>query len=453
MSDTDSESRAKRRDRAVVRGTISTALVRVVMAAASFATLGVAARSLTPDEFGLVAVMSSIFLLAMMLDFGLGGALTMRIATSHGRDDLRGIRSHVDNALPALTCIGAAIAIGGTVSAMAMPWHDWVGGTLDGSTVSRCLMITFVVSGASLPAGIGIVTLTAMQRFTSAQMSIAAGSIAAVVTTAAVAPLNPPPEVFLITILGSPAAASFGFTLWARFGVLRGLGSFSFDWDQMASMLRVSGWYALYTVANTVTIGTGTIVVGSVVGLAEAGVFNVAVRLFTPVITLVTASGAQLRPGITEALTRGDLAWVRSRFRRGLVGAAAASSVMSVALVVLGRWFTEIWVGEDLVPSLSLLTWTAAFTMTLAIAAQYAILLLAVERIRPAAALAVGTAVAAIGGSASLAWTLGMNGAMIGAFAAILLVFLPGIVWLARDTLQSLVASPGQWKVYTVPGD
>ena len=126
---------------------------------------------------------------------------------------------------------------------------------------------------------------------------------------------------------------------------------------------------------------------------------------------------------------------------------------MSVALVVLGRWFTEIWVGEDLVPSLSLLAWTAAFTMTLAIAAQYAILLLAVERIRPAAALAVGTAVAAIGGSASLAWTLGMNGVMIGAFSAILLVFLPGIVWLVRDTLQSLVASPGQWKVYTVPGD
>ena len=453
MPDTDSESRAKRRDRAVVRGTISTALVRVVMAASSFVTLGVAARSLTPDEFGLVAVMSSIFLLAMMLDFGLGGALTMRVATSHGRDDLSGIRSHVDNALPALACVGAAIAIGGTVSAIAMPWHDWIGGTLDSSTVSRCLIITFVVSGASLPAGVGVVTLSSMQRFTSAQASIAAGSIAAVVTTAVVAPLNPPPEVFLITILGSPAAASLGFTLWARFGVLRGLGPFSFDRDQMASMLRVSGWYALYTVANTVTIGTGTIVVGSVVGLAEAGVFNVAVRLFTPVITVVTASGSQLRPGITEALTRGDVAWVRSRFRRGLVGVAAASSVMSVALVVFGRWLTEIWVGEDLVPSLSLLAWTAAFTMTLAVAAQYAVLLLAVERIRPAAALAVGTAAAAIGGSAFLAWTLGMNGAMIGAFAAILLIFVPGIVWLARGTMQSLVAAPGQWQVNTVPGD
>ncbi|HUQ00241.1 MAG TPA: oligosaccharide flippase family protein [Aeromicrobium sp.] len=424
----------------MVRGTLSTAVVRLVMAAASFVTLGIAARGLTPDEFGLVAVMSSIVLLLMMFDFGIGGALTMRVATSHGNDDLLAIRGHVNNALVGLTVVGTVIALGGAVSAVTMPWHAWTGGPLDVSTVTRCLVVTFVIGGASLPGAAGLVTLSAMQRFTAAQMSIAAGSVGAVVTTAVVAPFDPPPEVFLLTILGSPLVVSLAFTLWTRFGVLGGLGSSAFDRSGMAEMLRVSGWYAIYTVANTVTIGTGTMVVGSVLSLAEAGIFNVAVRLFTPVITVVTASGAQLRPGMTEALARGDVAWARSRYRRGLFAAAAASTVISLVLVVLGRWFARIWVGEDLVPPLSLLAWSAAFTIILSIAAQYAILILAVERIRPAAALAVCTAAAAIGGSVVLARAVGLDGAMIAAVAAILLIFIPGITYLSRDTLRSLDA-------------
>ena len=116
---------------------------------------------------------------------------------------------------------------------------------------------------------------------------------------------------------------------------------------------------------------------------------------------------------------------------------------MSLTLVVLGPWFTRIWVGEDLVPPLGLLAWTAAFTVILLIAAQYAVLILAVERIRPAAALALSTAAAAILGSVVFARTVGINGPMIGAAAAILVIFVPGITLLARDTLRSLDAEPG----------
>ena len=116
---------------------------------------------------------------------------------------------------------------------------------------------------------------------------------------------------------------------------------------------------------------------------------------------------------------------------------------MSLTLVVLGPWFTRIWVGEDLVPSLGLLAWTAAFTVILGIAAQYAILILAVERIQPAAALAVATAVAAILGSVVFARTVGINGPMIAAAGAILVIFVPGITLLARDILRSLDAAHG----------
>jgi O-antigen/teichoic acid export membrane protein len=440
VPDADAETHAQRRDRAVVRGALSAAAVRVLTAGASFVALGITARVLSVDEFGLVAVLTSVLIVLTMFDFGLGGALSVRVARSHGQDDLPGIRAHVDHALIALTGVGAIIAIGGTISTFILPWHDWIGGTLEPAMVTRCVIITFVLSGASLPVAVGFLALAGMQRFTAAQSSIAVGSVAAVVATAVVAPLNPSPELLLLTILGTPLVASFGFTLWTRLGILRGHGSFGLDVPQMLSMLKVSGWFALYSIANTVTLATGTMIVGSMVGLAEAGVFSVAVRLFSPMITVIQAAGLQLRPGMTEAIARGDVAWARSRYKRGLLAVAVPGVALSLLLVVLGRWFCRIWVGQDLVPSLSLLAWTAALMVTTTLASQAAGVVIAVERVRPAAVLAVATAVASLAGSILLARELGTNGAMIGALAAAGLIFVPGIALLARGTLRSLDA-------------
>ncbi len=425
-----------------MRGAIAAGTVRLVTAATSYVTLGIAARVLTTEEFGLVAVLISFWLIVTMFDMGLGGALTTRVAVSHARDDLAGIRGHVNHALVALTAIGTLIAVGGTISAIALPWQEWIGGTLPPPTVTRSVIITFVVAGASLPAAIGVLILGGMQRFTIAQVGVAGGSLSTLVATAAVAPLDPPPDVFVLAVLGCPLAVSLGFTFWAIGGVLRGARApAEFEADRLMSMLRASGWYALYNAGNTIMLGTGTVIVGSVRGLAEAAVFNVSIRLFSPIITVVAASGVQLWPGMTEAISRGDVAWARSRYKRGLAVVAGVSTAASITLVALGRWFAELWVGPDLIPSLNLLVWTAAFSVAVAVTSQANVLLMAVERIRIAATLSVCGAAAGMGASVILVGAVGVSGAAIGALVACAGILLPGVVLLARDTFKRLGAA------------
>ena len=431
--------RTRRRDVAVLRGAFAAGFVRLVTAGTSYVTLAIAARTLTKDEFGLVAVMISLWLILTMFDMGLGGALATRVATSHGRDDLAEVRAHVTHALLTLAVIGGFIAVAGAVSAVTLPWQVWIGGDIPSSTLVRSLVITFVVSGAALPAAVGYLCLSGMQRFATAQFGVAVGGLSAMIASAVMALAHAPPDVFVLAVLGSPLLVSLGFTAWIVFGELRGVGpAGGFEAARFRSMMRASGYYALYNAGNTANLGTSTMIVGSVRGLEDAAVFTVAIRLFTPIITVIAASGAQLWPSMTEAISRGDVEWARSRYRRGLLYVTGVSSAASLALVAVGPWFAELWVGPALVPPLNLFVWTAVFTVAVAVTSQTSVVLMAVERVRAAAALSVCTAIAGVAASVVLTRTIGASGAVIGATAACLGILLPGVALLARDSLKAL---------------
>jgi len=436
-------ARAKRRDRALLRGAISTVLVRVTMVLTTFGTFAIAARVLTKDEFGLVAVLVSLWLILTMLDMGIGGALATRVAISHAHDDLVSIRMHVIHALVAMAGIGGLIAVGGSVSALILPWQDWISGDIPAGTLVRSLIITFVAAGAAMPAAVGYMGMSGMQRFATAQVSVAAGGVSALIASVLVALAHPPADVFLLAVLGTPLVVSLGYTAWLVFGVLRGVESAGgFEAARFKSMVRASGYYGLYNLGIVVSMGTSTLIVGSVLGLSEAAVFSVAIRLFNPIISVIAASGSQLWPAITEAIARGDIAWARTSYRRGLIYVAVFSFAASFAIVIFGRWFAELWVGPELVPPLKLLIWTAILTLVLTVTLQVGVVLRAAERMRGAAVLSLCTAVAGVVLSVPMSRAFGASGAAMGATLACLGILLPGLVVLARSSLAAFEAHP-----------
>ena len=411
----------------------------MVTAGTSFVTLAIAARVLTKDEFGLVAVLISIWVILTMFDLGIGGALTTRVAVSHARQDAAEMRAHVNHAFLALTGIGVFIAVVGTVSAVTLPLHDWIGGDVPSPTFVSSMVITFVLSGLAMPASIGAVCLAGIQRFTTAQASTAAGGLAAVVASAGAGFIGAPPEIFVLAIIGSPVAVSLGFTAWVVLGIRRKAPSpRGFEAARLMSLLRASGYFAVYNGANMVSAGTSTLIVGSTLGLSEAAVFSVAIRLFAPIISVIAASGAQLWPPMTEAISRGDVAWVRSRNRRGLIAVTGISVAASLALIGVGPWFAELWVGPMLAPSRGLMAWTAVFSVAVATTFQASVVLMAVERLRSVTALSVCTAVASVVASVVLTRNIGAEGALIGVTVAFLGILLPGIAVLARSTLRAI---------------
>lgn len=440
MSETSApQTRAKGRDAAIVRGVLAVAAVRVISAGTAVLTLGIAARSLTQEEFGFVAALFSLWMILIMLDLGVGGTLTTRVAVAHARDDLDEMRMHVRDAVFTLSAIGALIAGAGTLSAFLLPWGGWVGGSLPPSTVRPAVILAFIITGATLPAIVGVVTLNGRQRMATAQLLNALRSVVALLATVVVAAMDLGPWAFILAMLGSPALVAFAITCWVVAVDLRGdRQRAALDAGRVGTMIRDSSYFALFGISNAVALGTGTFIVALILGPAAAAIFSVVSRMFTLLLSFIVLSGTQLWPAMTEAIARGELAWARIRYRHGIVVAGLATSAASLGLIVLGRPLARVWVGSELVPPLHLFVWTAAFTIVMAVAAQASVLLLAVERVRALAAVCVANAVVSVTASVLLTELIGASGAAAGAFLSCLAVLLPGIAVLCWSTLRHL---------------
>lgn len=428
------------RDAAIIRGSVAVVVVRVISTVLSVITLGIAAQALTKEEFGLVAALFSLWMVLTMFDLGVGGALVTRVASAHARLDLYEMRAHTRDALVALTAIGGLIAAAGTVCAFLMPWESWVGGgALPAATVLPSVVLVFVLSGVALPAATGIMTLTGQQRLATAQLAMAMRGLISLAATAAAAYAGLGPGAFLLALVGAPTLVSLAITAWVLFrelGTARGSGGRAHR--GIARTIGDSLYLSICNIANGVAFGTGTVIVASVTGPGDAAVFGVASRMFTLVSSTVLASGRQLWPAMTNAITRGDIAWARSRYRRSMALVGLVTAAACLSLVMLGQPIARIWVGSALVPPVSLLVWTAGLTVVMAVASQVSVVLLALDRLRALALLSVANAVLGVTLSVILTREVGMSGAAAGAVIACLGIFLPGVAVVARRTLRGL---------------
>lgn len=431
--------RRRGRDRAIVKAVVATLVARVSIAGVAFVALGIAARALTSEEFGVVATLLALWLVLTMMDVGVGSALVTRVAGAHARDDPAELRAHVRTALFSLTAIGGFIAVAGAVAAVTLPWGQWIGGQLPPSVVVPCVVVTFGAAGAAMPAAIGVLTLSGTQRMWLAQVWATVGSLLTLVVCVAVVLAGARPWTIVFAIVGTPTLVAGALTIWIICFDMPQAGRVGrVDARQIKSMMRASGYFAVINIGNSLSLGTGVMIVASVLGPAEAAKFSVVTRLFGLITSMVGAAGAQLWPPLTEAISRGDIRWARSRYYRGVVVAVSAATAASLVLVGVGRPLAELWVGSALVPQLDLFAWTAALTVAIAIAGQASVLLVAVERVRALAVLSLTTAAVSVTASVLLTRWLGPEGAMIGPLLACALIALPGTTMLVIGTMRTL---------------
>lgn len=427
--------RRRGRDRAILRGIVATAGTRVVSAGASLLTLGIAARSITKEEFGFVSAVVSLWMILSLIDLGLGGVLTTRVAQAHGRDDPDEMKAHVRDALQALTALGAVIVLVGSASAFVLPWERWLGGSLPSTSVVPAVVLMFATVGASMPGVVGIATLTGTQRMATARLWTALSSVATMLAAVVAAAAHLPPWAFVLAIVGCPTLVSLGVTAWVVLVQLPGvLARNGFRTGRITSTMRVAGYYAVMNASSAVTLGAGTLIVDAVLGAGQAAIFSVASRMYAMVSAVVLQSGAQLWPALTEAVVREDFGWARARHRQGIVFVTLATSTASLALIALGRPVARVWVGSALVPSLSLFISLGALTIGVCGAAQAGILLVATERVRPLAAICVANAVVGTAAAVLLTRTIGASGAALGGLISCVCVLGPGVAVLSRRT-------------------
>ena len=437
-------TRGRLRDRAVLGTLVAGAAYQLTFVVSTLVSLPFITRALPPDAFGVLVTLTALPVILAFTDLGIGSALVSRISEARARDDHAAARQAVGTALAAALGAGALVALVGVVCALTLPWRSILGaGDLSAGQVRAAVVAAAVVTGASVPAALGQRVLYGIHRGGSANRWLGAGIVLSAALGVLCAAVDAPLAAFVLAMLGAPAV--MGLTCLAS--TLLGQpdvrpSGLSMSRAELRSLRRASAPFFLIDLAGAVGYQTDVVVVATVLGARDAGVYGVCMRIFGLVTASISPALVQLWPAFVDAYRRGDATWIRSRLRLtvlvgGLVGLAA-----SAALVLVGPSLISTWLTSELAPPRSLMVACGLWTVYQLMSAPFFLLMNATNRVRVHARLAIGAACLNVPVSVWLAFAIGLPGPVLGSLLATALVTaVPGLRVTRRLFREPMFAS------------
>jgi O-antigen/teichoic acid export membrane protein len=434
------------RDRSLIASAGAAVMARVISALATLVSIGLAARSLNMAELGVVSVLSALLIYFNFGDFGTGSVVMSRLPPAHARGDVAAMRLVVSSALSAMVIVATVLAVMGIASIWLFPWRELLGAESIPWPELRNALLALVITGTvGIVGTVGSRILAALQRGALIRVCDSIAAVATMLAVAFCAAFDAPIWVFLLALF-APLTSTWVLQLvyvMVRYPYMR-LGPKDLDVAVGVRFLRDGLSFAVLSMGWAIAYTLDAVVVAAVLGAAQAAVFSIAARLFHIVSGTLTLAGQQMWPAMAEAIARGDVSWVQRRFRHAILTAAGAATLCSVVLVVIGPTVARFWVGEALVPPLSLFfalgVWTIYFTFIV----QYSHMLLVAERVRLLAGLGLVLAAVNLAVSIILTQHIGLIGPVVGNLVAAGLIQLVPMIMLTRRFMRdnSLRSAP-----------
>jgi O-antigen/teichoic acid export membrane protein len=435
--DSDLERR-KQRDVALWHSMSSGAGVRVVTTVLTLLTVSISVRSLGDSPFGVVATLGTMIGMTGFADLGLGQGLMTRLAQSQGNDDQAAMKPLVSSALASLSGLGAAVAILGSASIAFLPWEALLGSSGLPQAAINASVLTFAISvGVAIPASVGQRVLLGTQQGAVANTWSLAASVAQFAAVAAAAWLGAPVWAFVAATISVPVLVSCVESVWVlRQAAHLRPGRSHVSRDVTKHLVRLGGLFFVLNFAVSAAFQSDALITSAVLGASSAAVFAVGLRMFGAVSGLSGAALQQFWPALAEALARGDLEWTRRRFRQVLTVSTASVAAVCGLLVLVGQPLARVWVGESLVPPVSLLVAFAAWTVYSHVLGQCGVLLNAAGVVGAQVAMAVAMTCVNVPLSIALTKQIGLAGPLVGSLVAHMLCAGIPAVFLVRRVLR-----------------
>lgn len=433
---------SEQRDRALASSALAALFSRILTALSSLVSIGLAARSLEAPELGVVTVLSALLVYFAFGDFGMGSMVMTQLPRAHALGDVAEMKRIVSSALSAMLIVAGAAGVLGVASVWVLPWQDLLGADDVASSELRITLVAFFVMGAvGIVGTVGSRVLAALQRATFLRVCDSVAAAVSVVLVVVCASVDGPIWVYLMAIF-APYSTSWLLQLAYVMVVHPELRVSVSSLDVVTGLrfLREGSAYAVLSVGWVIAYTLDSIVVAAVLGAAEAAVFAIAARLFSLVYGTLSLAGQQMWPAMSEALARGDVEWVRRRFRHSLLAVGGVAAASSVVLVAIGPTFTRLWVGEELVPPIGLFLALGVWTVYLTMIVQYSYLLMVAQKIWLLAVLGLVVGGTNLVVSILLTREIGLVGPVIGNLVSAASIQLVPMIVLTRRHMRRLLS-------------
>lgn len=437
------DGRARSRQQRIALSAATAALAKVISVATALISVPLTLQYLGAERYGMWMTMSSFIALLSFADLGIGNGLLSSVATAHGRDDKHEIRSLISSAYLLLSAIGLLILLGFAAVYRLVPWHRIFNVHTELARQEAGPAMAMLVLCLALAMPISIVQRVQMglqSGFLSniwQCMSSLFGLIAVIVSAETHAPLF----VLVLGFMGAPLLANALNSL-IYFLFLKPELSPTFSLTSHHHVRSITGTGLLFLILQIVSAASyssNAIVIAQMLGAQQVAEYAVPEKLFALIGTVLAMMLAPLWPAYSEAIARGDRAWVRATLMRSTTIAVGVATLGSVLLVLFGSQIITIWLNHPFPMARDLLLSFGVWKIIEAAGNALAMFLNGARIVKTQVVIAVLTGASALTLKIYLAGKLGISGvnwAMSASFFAIALIPYFFILKNAKGTIR-----------------
>jgi O-antigen/teichoic acid export membrane protein len=435
--------RAAERHRRVVLSALSSGAAWATSVIAAFVIIPVVLHHLGSERYGVFATITAIAGLVGWADLGIGNGLISEVAAAEGQDDRDAVARAVSTAFFALLGLAAVLAVLLAVAYPFVPWHTVfnVGGTAaNGVGPAGAAFAVGVL--LALPLAVVQRTQIGMQEAFVASAWQAAGSLLGLAGIVAAVAIDAslPYLVFVVAMAPALALAGNGIQLffhrrpWLRPTVHR------VDPAAARALLRIGFLFFVLQLAMAVAYESDALVLTQILGPRAVTTYSITMRLFLIVPAFAGFVLAPLWPAYGEAISRGDVVWVRQTLRRALRGGLMLSVSGALLLALVARPLIDVWAGFH--PPYLLVIAAALWMIVMTTAAVLAAFLNGARVVRAQVVLALAMMTANLGLSIGFTYWVGLSGVIWGSIAAQLGVVVTVLIAVLPRALNRLQEMP-----------
>jgi len=398
-------------------------------------------RYLGPERYGIWMVLISIIAAMGFADLGIGNGLMNAISEAYGKDDRRLAREHLTSALALMLAIATVLAVAGAVVYPFLPWMRVLNvksaaAAAEGAKAFLVLYASFILN---IPLGVISRAQSGLQKGYSAQIVGAIASLLSLCAILIVIALHAN-LVWLVSALVFAGILSALLNAWILFHAHPWLLP---RWQAYSAtsahkILKLGIMFFVLQCAFTLAYTSDNIVIDQVMGVAAVALYAVPQKLFGFVTSVVSMAINPLWPAYGEAISRGDVAWVKRAFFRSLWLVLAITIPVCTVLVFASPWILRVAVGKSLQAPLSLLIVLAVWCVVNAVSVVSAILLNGAGVLKAQSALAIIVGVCNLALSIFLTRRYGVIGVCLGSIITQLMITFPTYLFLIPRLFTNL---------------
>jgi O-antigen/teichoic acid export membrane protein len=432
-----------RRSRRAALSGVTTLLSGGLKMAGSLITLPLLLHYLGAEGFGVWVALTSLMALSALGDLGIGNGLINALSAAHGTDDRTSARIWVSNAFLIALTLSCALLVVFAILDAVLSWPTVFNLPSSSTIIAEVgpavkVMIGCVVLNVLL--GVAIKIRTGYQEIHVNMLWEILGTASGIVTLVVLIWLKAALAWLVLAEVGVPLIAMAGnivcLFLVERPWLRPSLSCVRFD--AMRKLLNLGLLFVLVHLVGIAAFSSDNLLAIWICGPEAAGLYAIAMKLFSPCRLLAGALLGPLWPAYGEAIARGDIAWIRRTIVTSIATTEAIILPLALVCLFFGDELIGLWFRQPISLGFALLSGAAVWVVLEAIGSGLTVFLNGASVLRAQIPIGIAFALTAIAAKVAFANQFGIAGIIWGTTVSYFITQLIPYVKIIRRHIREL---------------